>query len=269
MPPTPTLHPPSVTTLSSGEPYPSHDDYALPYTHPMEKNEGQQPQRRTPKQRRQRFVKERPPEESEDTPWRLFIAVPLPEEVREFVARIIADLRADEWPIRWTDPDNAHLTLHFLGDTPPENAELLRLALGEAITHHEAFDLRTADLGTFPSLKRPRVLWLGLWGPAHRLEAIRNDIGALLESLGVEVDEKEFRPHITLGRVRDTRNIRIRDLPGAIRTRFEQLAASGQVTHEKPVLFPVREVNLVRSHLSQEGARYEVIGRYRLKTSES
>lgn len=235
----------------------------------MEKNDGQQPQRRTPKQRRQRFVKQRPPEESEDTPWRLFIAVPLPEEVRQFVSRVIADLRDNEWPVRWTDPNGAHLTLHFLGDTPPEQAELLRLALDQAITHHEAFDLRTADLGAFPSIKRPRVLWLGLWGPAHRLESVRNDIGALLGSFDVEVDEKEFRPHITLGRVRDTRNVRIRDLPDTIRARFEELAASGEVTHDKPVPFPVREVHLVRSHLSHEGARYEVIGRYPLKASES
>ncbi|HEV2074239.1 MAG TPA: RNA 2',3'-cyclic phosphodiesterase [Thermomicrobiales bacterium] len=235
----------------------------------MENNDGQQPQRRTPKQRRQRFVRERPPEESEDTPWRLFIAVPLPDEVRAVVARIIADLRGNDWPIRWTDPDNAHLTLHFLGDTAPENAELLRLALGEAIAPHAAFDLRTADLGAFPSIKRPRVLWLGLWGPAHRLDTIRNDIGSLLQSFEVELDEKEFRPHITLGRVRDSRTIRVRDLPGTIRTRFEELATSGEVTHEKPVPFPVREVHLVRSHLSREGARYEVIGRYPLKASKS
>ncbi|HWV25141.1 MAG TPA: RNA 2',3'-cyclic phosphodiesterase [Thermomicrobiales bacterium] len=223
------------------------------------------PTRRTPKQRRQRFTKERPPEESVETPWRLFIAVPVPEDVREFIGEIIADLKREDWPVRWTDADNAHLTLHFLGDTPPENAEILRMALAEPVSRHEAFDLRTADLGVFPAMKHPRVLWLGLWGPAHRLESIRDDIGTVLEEFDYELDDKPFRPHLTLGRVRDTRNVRVRDLPGAIRATFDAMADSGNVTHDKPLPFPVREVHLVRSHLSHEGASYEIIERYPMK----
>lgn len=231
----------------------------------MESNRPTAPRRRTPKQRRQKFTKERPPEVDESTPWRLFIAVPLPDAVRDFVSETVDTLRADDWPVRWVDADNGHLTLHFLGDTPPENAELLRIALREVIERHEAFDLRTADLGAFPAMKRPRVLWLGLWGPAHRLETIRDDIGEVLESFKFELDEKPFHPHITLGRLRDTRNTRERDLPQKIRLRFDELAAEGIATHEKPIPFPIREVQLVRSHLSHEGARYEVIQSYPLK----
>jgi RNA 2',3'-cyclic 3'-phosphodiesterase len=221
--------------------------------------------RRSPKQRRQRFVKDRPPPESENTPWRLFIAVPLPEPVTSFVADIIGDLERESWPVRWSDPDNAHLTLHFLGDTPPEQAELLRLALRETIAQHDAFELRTADLGVFPTMKRPRVLWLGLWGPAHRLQTLRDAIGTLLESFAFALDEKPFHPHITLGRVRDARTTRVRDLPGAIRKRFDQASESGEVTNKKPIPLPVHEVVLVRSHLSHDGARYEVLERYPLR----
>jgi 2'-5' RNA ligase len=178
---------------------------------------------------------------------------------------IVAELERENWPVRWVDPKSGHLTLHFLGDTPPENATLLRLALHEVIEKHEAFNLRTADLGAFPALKRPRVLWLGLWGPAHRLETIRNEIGALLETFEYELDDKPFHPHITIGRLRDTRNQSMRDLPAKIRARIDRLAEQGTVTHENPVPFPVREVQLVRSHLSHEGARYEVIQSYPLR----
>lgn len=240
----------------------------LPYTACMEKNDAQQPTRRTPKQRRQRVARQRPPEESEETPWRLFIAVPLPPELRAFVDNIITNLRDEDWSMRWVDPDGAHLTLHFLGDTPPENAALLRMALHDVVSGHEAFDLRTSDLGAFPAMKRPRVLWLGLWGPAHKLQTMRDDIGVLLESLEYELDAKEFHPHITLGRVRDTQNTRVRDLPVAIRKRFDELAAEGIVTHDKPVPLPVREVHLVRSHLSHRGSRYEVLERYPLREPE-
>lgn len=227
------------------------------------------PTRRTPKQRRQRFTKMRPPRESEDTPWRLFIAVPLPGPVAQFVESIVDDLQAENWPVRWTDPGNAHLTLHFLGDTPPEQAELLRLALREVVAHHDAFDLRTADLGAFPAMKRPRVLWLGLWGPAHRLQTLRDAIGELLASFDYELDEQPFQAHITLGRIRDTQNVRVRDLPAAIRRRFDGLAESGEVTHDNPVPMPVREVVLVRSHLGKDGARYEVLERYALREPSS
>jgi 2'-5' RNA ligase len=221
--------------------------------------------RRSPKQRRQRIVKDRPPPESENTPWRLFIALPWPEPVTLFVAEIIENLKRESWPVRWTDPGNAHLTLHFLGDTRPEQAELLRMALRDVVSPHDAFDLRTADLGVFPAMKRPRVLWLGLWGPAHRLQTLRDDIGELLESFDFALDEKPFHPHITLGRVRDARTTRVRDLPGAIRRRFEQASETGEVTNKKPITIPVREVQLVRSHLSHEGARYEVLERYPLR----
>lgn len=235
----------------------------------MDRNDGTNPTRRTPKQRRQRFTRERPAEDPTETPWRLFIAVPVPEEVRAFTGEVIADLQREDWPVRWVAADNAHLTLHFLGDTPPEVAELLRIALNAPIRQHEAFDLRTADLGAFPAMKRPRVLWLGLWGPAHRLETIRDEISEVLRTFDIEVDDKPFRPHITLGRLRDSRNLRIRDLPEAIRRKFEALAASGTVTHDKPRPFPVREVQLIRSHLSHRGSHYEVIERYPLKNEET
>lgn len=217
---------------------------------------------------RPKFAKRRPEERSPVAPWRLFLAVPLPPDVIELVDRTVADLQKEGWPIRWTAPGHAHVTLHFLGEIEPERAQILRMALPEVVARHQAFALRTADLGVFPKMKRPRVLWLGLYGPAHRLHALRDAIGEHLAEYEFELDEREFHPHITLGRVRDTRNTRIRDLPGAIRARFERAAESGEVTHRSPRPIPVEEVQLVRSHLGREGARYEIVERFPL-ASES
>ncbi len=190
--------------------------------------------------------------------------MPLPPEVIDLVDRTVASLQQEEWPIRWTAPRNAHVTLHFLGEIEPERAQILRLALPGIVARHQAFALRTADLGVFPRMKRPRVLWLGLYGPAHRLHTLRDAIGEILSEYEFELEDREFHPHITLGRVRDTRNTRIRDLPGAIRARFERAAASGEVTHRNPLPIPVEEVQLVRSHLERDGARYEIIERFPL-----
>lgn len=196
---------------------------------------------------------------------RLFLAVPLPEPVIGLVARTTASLQKEDWAIRWTAPGTAHLTVHFLGEVEPERAQLLRLALPDIVAQHDAFALRTADLGVFPNMKRPRVLWLGLYGPAHRLQTLREAVALVLEGLEFELEDKEFHPHITLGRVRNTHNARIRDLPARIRARFEQASASGEVSHTQPFPVPVEEIVLVRSFLEPQGARYEVIERFPLR----
>ncbi|MBA2469795.1 MAG: RNA 2',3'-cyclic phosphodiesterase [Chloroflexia bacterium] len=213
--------------------------------------------------------KQRPPAETVDSAQRLFLAVPLPEPVVTLVDTMSRSLQAEEWPVRWTAPGNAHVTLHFLGEVEPERGQLLRLALRSVIALHDRFDLRTADLGVFPNMKRPRIIWLGLYGPAHRLHTLRDAIGDLLVSFDFELAEGEFHPHITLGRVRDARKSRVRDLPAAIRARLEAAAASGEVTHKEPIPVPVDEVVLVQSHLGKDGPRYEVLERYPLRAAES
>lgn len=177
---------------------------------------------------------------------------------------IIDHLSPTELPVRWIDPANGHLTLHFIGETPPEMAELLRMTMGVAISGHEPFDLRTAEPGTFPSLRRPRVLWLGLWGPAHRLEAIYNDIGDFLDDFGLEIEDAPFHPHITIGRVRDTEGVKVGALPDAIRDAFESLRIEKLAGADANSPFPITEVQLIRSHLEQDGPRYEVLETYPL-----
>lgn len=185
--------------------------------------------------------------------------------MRERVKNIIDHLEPGGLPVRWTDPDNAHLTLHFIGDTEPEMAELLRMSLMAAISAHEPFELRTAEPGAFPSIRRPRVLWLGLWGPAHRLESLYNDIGDFLDDFGSEIDDAEFHPHITLGRVRSTKGVKVGSLPGEVRDAFESLRTAQLAGGDAPVPFPITEVQLIRSHLEKDGPRYEVLATYKLE----
>jgi 2'-5' RNA ligase len=209
------------------------------------------------------------PDDAVDARWRLFLAVPLPEPVRETVAAEIDELAREDWPVRWVNPDGAHLTLHFLGEVEPERAELLRLGLPAVVARHPAFELRTSRLGVFPNLRRPRVIWLGLYGPAHRLESLQRDLGAALAELDFPVGDEPFQPHITLGRVRNsgTPAMPLRALPDAIRRRIFDDARNDFIAPPSRPL-PVREVHLVRSHLGREGARYETIARFPLGPPE-
>lgn len=186
------------------------------------------------------------------------------DDVRQRVHAIISRLRPANWPMRWIDPDTAHLTLHFLGDTPPEQAQIIRLALAPLVATHGAFELRTAGLGVFPKLKRPRVVWLGTYGPTHRLESLYNVLGDELDEMQFPIEEKPFSPHITLGRVRDIHNAPIGHLSDELRTVIDELAKEGLADPNRGLPFPVEEVHLIRSHLDEEGASHEVIERFPL-----
>jgi 2'-5' RNA ligase len=208
-----------------------------------------------------RPAKVRPPSiDAVDAPWRLFLAVPLPAAAQDLVSHVTSELEQEGWPVRWTSAESAHLTLHFLGETDPERAELLRLALPEVVAAHQPFALRTATFGVFPNFRRPRVLWLGLHGPVHRLETLQHDLGTALQALDFPVENAPYHSHITLGRVRnrDGEQVRLRDLPDLVKGRFVD-AASGAARGPAPQEVPVHNVHLMRSHLGREGARYETV----------
>jgi 2'-5' RNA ligase len=191
--------------------------------------------------------------------------VPLPPDAQALVAEQITSLEGLGWPVRWVQPETSHLTLHFLGDTVPERAELVRLALPGVVATHQPFDLRTAGFGVFPNFRRPRVLWLGLHGPAHRLESLQQDVGRTLTNLDFEDTSETYHPHITLGRVRnnDGERVRLRDLPQAVKGQFVDAATGAAITPGNQVV-PVREVLLMRSHLGREGARHEIVASFPL-----
>ncbi len=221
--------------------------------------------------RKPRPAKVRPPApDAIDAPWRLFLAVCLTQDVQRLVAEEIVTLEAEGWPVRWVQPETSHLTLHFLGETERERAELVRLALPDVVAAHTAFDLRTAALGVFPNFRRPRVLWMGLHGPVHRLQTLQQDIGRTLHGFGFAVGDEPYHPHITLGRVRnnDGDRVRLRDLPDAIKDRFVDRDSGAAVTPPS-LAVPVREVVLMRSHLGKDGAGHEPVAAFPLGTPGS
>jgi 2'-5' RNA ligase len=217
-----------------------------------------------PKEKRT-FKKERPPDpDSPETGWRLFVAIPMPQTAIELVDRTVAELSRTEMPVRWVAPHTAHLTLHFLGDTAPERAELLRMALAPVVARHRTIALKTGGLGVFPNERRPRVVWLGLSGQAERLVSLHRDLGEALRGLDLPVEERELRPHITLGRVRDNPSS---GFPIALQRRLDDPAVR-RVVAGSAVDVPVTEVQLVRSFLGRSGSRHEPIARYPLTNTE-
>lgn len=133
------------------------------------------------------------------TSLRLFVAIPLEEEVRTALHAAAAPLRDAAPGLRWTPAGRLHLTVKFLGDTPQDRVGPLEGALRDVARAHAAVPLVIRGAGAFPTLRRPRVVWAGV-DPAPRLELLQHDVESAFAALGIPVEGRAFRPHVTLAR---------------------------------------------------------------------
>ena len=146
--------------------------------------------------------------------------------------------------VRWTPPDQWHLTLHFLGDVPADRIAELEESLRPSLAGARAFSLRLEGLGAFPSPQAPRVLWVGLGGDLPGLQEVRQRVVQACASFGEPADLRPFHPHLTLGRARQSD-------PRALRPWRE---ASSDACPLPPCEWRVDRVVLYRSQLHPAGA---------------
>ncbi|MCJ7511948.1 MAG: RNA 2',3'-cyclic phosphodiesterase [Anaerolineales bacterium] len=186
---------------------------------------------------------------------RLFVALELEPPVRQRLWRTQADLQhgtEPEW-VRWVQPDGIHLTLKFLGDVEAVKAEAISTALNEATARHPRCAFTVSGLGAFPNPDRARVIWVGLEDPDGTVAALQAGVESALGKLGFEPETKPFRPHLTLGRVRD----------GIGR---EPAATLAHLLKTAPALDPLPttsdKVALIQSQLRPTGAVYRVVSRH-------
>jgi RNA 2',3'-cyclic 3'-phosphodiesterase len=131
---------------------------------------------------------------------RLFIAVPLPQELTDRAAALLpAALPA----LKRVRPELMHVTLAFLGWTPDEQLDAVGEAARAAAAGHRAFELSFAEAGRFPPSGRPRVVWLGVGEGAEGLAGLARAVTAELGRRELKFDERPFAPHLTLARVRE------------------------------------------------------------------
>lgn len=193
---------------------------------------------------------------------RLFVATTLPASILESITAIQQRLRADipHGVVRWVDPHGIHLTLKFLGDVPATQQPELERALDEAVGNRQPFDLVISELGCFPSVRRPRVVWVGLAGALPELHALRDDVERIIAPLGYPTEDRPFSPHLTLGRVRREASASQASLLGAQVMRSQQT---------DPRTWRVSSVSLMQSELSPGGATYTELHRVRFRGAAS
>jgi 2'-5' RNA ligase len=129
---------------------------------------------------------------------RLFVALAVPEAVREAIELLIRELKPldDSW--KWLRTDNLHVTLKFMGEVAPDKLGGIVRAL-RSVAAAGAVVLKFYGVGFFPNERRPRVFWVGMNAPASLLGFVAGIEGALA-GVGAPREECEFTPHLTLAR---------------------------------------------------------------------
>ncbi len=178
---------------------------------------------------------------------RLFIAVELPANVRQRLADVADELRGMGLErLRWVRPENIHITLKFLGETPADRQPQIEDALRAAAEGVASHELTLGELGKFGGRQNPRVLWVDVRGDVDALKALQKRVDAGIAALGFPADERPFAAHLTLARVPQ-------DLAKKVARPLAEAIDAVKVP-DPPI--PVREVVLMRSELRREGPVY-------------
>ena len=137
---------------------------------------------------------------------RLFAAIPVTGTAEEALRDLVSRYRSQDWPVKWVRPDGLHLTVKFLGPVESAGVPAIEAALAGASAGTPRLPFSLRELGAFPGFGRARVIWAGLESDAA-LELMVDRVERACAALGFPVEGRPFRPHVTLGRVREGRRL--------------------------------------------------------------
>ena len=180
---------------------------------------------------------------------RCFVAIELPTRVREQLADLQARLQELDRFVRWTRPEQIHLTLKFLGEVPDGQVPDICSALIEAAAHLQPPTINVRDVSCFPgnNRARARVVWAGVAGPPPELVACYETLERAFADLGYPPEKRAFKPHLTIGRSRQPEGAR----------EIRSLLSPAQNFRCEP--FVATELTLFQSVLGHHGPTYTVL----------
>lgn len=199
---------------------------------------------------------------------RTFIAIDLPAPVLDALANTQEQLHSylaaqgQDRALRWSPTKNLHLTLRFLGDTTPEQQEQVTERLQALAATVAPFalhvDFTGNGLGGFPTLRQPRVVWMGIGGELDALGQLQAQVEKIVQAAGFTPEEKPFSPHLTLARAaRNSDRRRLKEVGQALGDYVQ--AAATSLAPTDPLRFTVNRVILYQSELRPGGSRYTAL----------
>lgn len=186
---------------------------------------------------------------------RLFIATHFPEEVLRDLNARVGNLKSRLPSASWVRPETQHLTFAFLGDQPEPLVEKIEQPLTASVGAIGKFEARLRGCGFFPNPRRARVGWIGLQ-PEGGFEQIAHAVREVVTTNGVALDGGEFKPHLTLMRMRDS-------WPPASIELFTKT-----LRDYESAAFNVNEVTLFSSQLHPKGAIHTPLRTFELSSKD-
>ena len=184
---------------------------------------------------------------------RTFVAVAIDKPIRDRVVALQETLARAGVEVKWVEPENLHLTLLFLGEVEDKAVPAVCQAVSDCTGQHAPFEMGIETAGCFGNPRRPRTLWVGVGQGTQELVALHDALEPPLLELGCyRREERQYTPHLTLGRVKS-------DRPS------DKLAmALARQAGWKGGQIQVRELLVLSSDLRPEGPQYTVLSRAKL-----
>ena len=175
---------------------------------------------------------------------RSFLAIELPATIQANIGKIEEAAKTTSADVRWVSPGRIHLTLKFFGNIEELKIDSIAAAIRGPVSAAKPFHLNVRGTGAFPNLRSPRIIWIGLVDEEGRLAALQKEVESSLEKIGFEPEDRPFRPHLTLGRVKSSRG-------------KEELARCVEKYREEEIgTFQVEKIVLFKSDLTPAGPIY-------------
>jgi len=178
---------------------------------------------------------------------RTFIAIELPKEIHDNLQKLQNDLKDSMSDVRWVKYGNVHLTLKFLGDTKVSKLESIGKTIQNIADKYSPFIISLAGIGAFPNSHKPSVVWTSIEKGKDEISKLANEIESAMEKLGFPREKRSFKPHLTIGRVREIKH------PSAMMNALENPNV-GEIGE-----FMVDRVKFIKSQLDPGGSIYTTL----------
>ena len=183
---------------------------------------------------------------------RTFIAIEIDPSHKQKLTRLISTLKSSNSDVKWVNETQMHLTLKFLGNIEETKVQEISDTLKSIANNTKEFTITLSNIGTFPNAKRPRVIWVGIDKGKAELKLLASQIETDLEKLGFPKENRDFKSHLTLGRVRSPKNLQ----------NLTKLLAESTFQPQDEI--KIDKLILFQSNLTPKGAAYTQLSQTRI-----